>query len=244
MGFILFILLIVSLWWLIDVFPFREPLSRDQEIELAIKRQKEALISRRRFSTIQKVADLDVKKKMRSKGEFKNYRTNYYELPSEIAALLKYKKHEWVVIAFVSNNESTYLWWNKGDNNVSVLPYLNPTQVLRVANIQKSEAIAIFHNHPNPDPSRYRMNIASKADIQSAKLYSSVLNSNGINLLEFICERGTPYMYYASLKLNEMPKEKFLPDIKEKNGTGIFANRALRKELIKRTPLTTLVEFY
>ena len=71
MAFFVFILLIIGLWWLIDVFPFREPLSIDQEIELAIKRQKEALISRRRFSTIQKVADLDVKKKMRSKDEFK-----------------------------------------------------------------------------------------------------------------------------------------------------------------------------
>tara|TARA_B100000965_G_scaffold383376_1_gene382549 strand:- start:311 stop:499 length:189 start_codon:yes stop_codon:yes gene_type:complete len=40
MGFILFILLIISLWWLIDVFPFREPLSRNQEIELTTKRQK------------------------------------------------------------------------------------------------------------------------------------------------------------------------------------------------------------
>ena len=57
---------------------------------------------------------------MRSGGEFVDCDFHYREMPSRVASLLKFKKHEWIVVAFISSLLVRRLWWNKGPGRTQV----------------------------------------------------------------------------------------------------------------------------
>ncbi|MCX6865462.1 MAG: hypothetical protein NTV46_04445, partial [Verrucomicrobia bacterium] len=127
------------------------------------------------------------------------------------------------------------LWWNKGPDGTKVWLFLRDHSLKGAICSFKPDSIAILHNHPNPDPSRYRMNIPSEADLRSAGFYDGEFSRHGINLLEFICERGVPHLYYASFDNSVVPIGPISDEIQRINGTSIFKNYSLRKELKQST---------
>jgi hypothetical protein len=88
-----------------------------------------------------------------------------------------------------------------------------------------------LYNHPNPDPSKYRVNQPSSQDLRSAEYFSNLLSQQGIALMDFVCERGVPYLYYVFLSSRPAPIEGLIKDISEINDSGLFANVGLRREL-------------
>ena len=178
-------------------------------------------------------ADPVEKKAMKSQGEFVVCDLPFRHAPSRIAGLLKYKKHEWIVIAFINSFHVRCLWWNKGPDGSQVWSFLQHHSLKIAIKSFEANAIAIFHNHPNPDPSRYRMNTPSEADLLSADFYHKEFSDEGVSLLEFICERGVPYLFYASFTDSVVPVVPIVEEILSVNGTGIFKNYSLRKELKK-----------
>jgi hypothetical protein len=57
----------------------------------------------------------------------------------------------------------------------------------------------------------------------------------GGSLLEFICERGVPHLYYAAFADDVVPIEPILTEVMSVNDKGVFSNYWLRKELAKTT---------
>ena len=131
---------------------------------------------------------------MRSGGEFVDCDFHYREAPARVASLLKFKKHEWIVVAFISSLLVRRLWWNKGPDRTQVRSFLEDDLLKDVIRALGSDAIAVLHNHPNPDPSRYRTNIPSETDLRSADVWRGNLSHEDVSLLEFVCERGVPYL--------------------------------------------------
>lgn len=232
---IIVIIALAVLWYAIDVFSNRHPLTPDEQFQLAQKRRRNRALCEYGFSTSQRAAVPAEKKAMKSAGEFVKCDLDYNQAPSRIAGLLKYKKHEWIVFAFISANRVTHLWWNKGPDATRVWPFLRDHAFERTIQSLRPDAIAILHNHPNPDPSRYRMNLPSTADLTSAEYFDQVLVTHGVSLIEFICERGVPHIYYAAFADGVVPIAPILTEIESINGTGIFKNYSLRKELKSRT---------
>ena len=72
------------------------------------------------------------------------------------------------------------------------------------------------------------MNLPSKAALRSADFYDEKFSQEGISLLEFICERGVPYLYYASFTDSVVPVTPIVDEILKVNGTGIFKNYSLQ----------------
>jgi hypothetical protein len=230
------IVAVLLLCYGIDVFCNRHPLSPDELRHLAHKRQRNRALFEYRFGINQRPAEPTEKKAMNSAGEFLACDLDYNQAPSRIAGLLKYKKHEWIVFAFIVSKRVTRLWWNKGPDGTRVWPFLHDHAFETTIRSLNPNAIAILHNHPNPDPSRYRMNMPSNADLTSAEYLHHRLTPKGVSVLEFICERGVPHLYYAAFADNTIPVEPILTEIHSVNGTGIFKNYSLRKELRNRTP--------
>jgi hypothetical protein len=226
---------LVVLIWAIDVYRHRHPLSSEEILAVSRKRQRNRALSMFDFATIEQPADAAEKKAMRGQGEFVGCNLPYRDAPARIAGLLKYKKHEWIVIAFIKSLHVWQLWWNKGPDGTMVWPFLGDRPLKAAIESLKPDSIAILHNHPNPDPSYYQMNIPSEADLRSAGLRDGAFSERGISLLEFICERGVPHLYYASFAESVVPICPITLEVQKANGTGILENYRLRKELKRRT---------
>ena len=226
---------LILLIWGIDVYCHRHPLTPEESLRLAKKRRRDKALFEYRFSTLQRLADPAEKKAMNSQGEFVACDLDYHDAPARIAGLLKYKKHEWIVIAFISSKRVFRLWWNKGPDGTQVWSFLRDRAFQSVLEALQPDTIAILHNHPNPDPLRYRMNLPSEADLRSAGFYDELLHKLSVTLLEFICERGAPHLYYARFADSVIPVDQILRGIQEVNGTGVFKNYYLRKELKRST---------
>ena len=100
-------------------------------------------------------------------------------------------------------------------------------QVRRIA----YDTVLILHNHPNPFPSGYSINKPSPKDLESAISFHRKFNEMRLNLLEFICERGIPRLYYAGFVTSPISLWLLIAKIQKKNDSSIFVNRVLHKEL-------------
>lgn len=221
--------------WTVDVYRHRHPLNNLEIVALSRKRQRNRALAKFDFSTMPRPAGADEKKAMKAEGHFVGCDLSYRDVPAHIAGLLKYKKHEWIVIAFINSYHVRHLWWNKGPDGTKVWSFLQDHSLKAAIQSFTPDAIAILHNHPNPDPSRYRMNIPSEQDFRHALFYDGEFSKHGISLLEFICERGAPHLYYASFAGSVGLTDPIIDEIEQINGTGILNNYSLRKELRRIT---------
>ena len=81
----------------------------------------------------------------------KLYRINepLFVFPSIAAALLKYKKHEWIVIAFEKEKKISSAWLNKGFDRSGVSPYLS-VQDIADAEIKTADCVVFITINPTP----------------------------------------------------------------------------------------------
>lgn len=226
---------VVALIWSVDVYRHRHPLDEQEILVLSKKRQRNQTLRKFDFSTSPRPADAAEKKAMKSQGEFVHCDLGYRDSPARIAGLLKYKKHEWIVIAFINSFHVRRLWWNKGPDGTNVRSFLGDHALNTAIRSLKPDSVTILHNHPNPAPARYRVNTPSEADLRSAAFYASEFSKHGISLLEFICERGVPHLFYACFADSVVPIDPITEAIQRVNGTGIFKNYSLRRELRRTT---------
>ena len=229
------IAVIILLIWAVDVYRHRHPLTAEELFALSRKRQRNRAFSVFEFSITPQPASPVEKKAMKSQGEFVPCDLAYHGTPARIAGLLKYKKHEWIVIVFINSHRAHQLWWNKGPDGTTVWSFLRDHPLKSAIEAFKPDAIAMLHNHPNPNPSKYRVNLPSSADLRSASLYDAEFSKHGISLLEFICDRGVPHLYYAGFADSVVPIKPIIEEIGRINGTNLFKNYSLQKELKRKT---------
>lgn len=221
--------IIVSAIFYFIVFHLR-PLNEKEIFQLAKKRRKRKIRSYFRFNNVEFIANPDFKRRMKPNGSFYNLDERLYDFPAVAASLLKYKKHEWIIISFENNQIVDYVWLNKGFDRESVSSYLTTYDVINVAKRYNYSSVLIFHNHPNPNPKYLTMHNASKTDIKSAKEWGEVLIRNGINLLEFVCERGKHFRYFYSISDKFLPPKDFAVRIKAVNDKSKIRNLFLHIE--------------
>lgn len=229
--------LVFPLLWVFKVFRNRHPLTASEVQELARKRQKTRFLSQFSFSKDYLPADADEKRAMKSDGEFVACDVPYFEAPARIAGLLKYKKHEWIVVAFIHDHRVRKLWWNKGPDGTKVRLLLREHALREAISSHRPDSIAILHNHPSSTLGIFnQINSApSEADLRSADFYDRAFSPHGIALLEFICDRGRPHLYYASFDDRLFPVRPIISEIQDSNGKGIMANYRLRMEFKLKT---------
>ena len=226
--------------WCFHFYNNSRPLEPKEIHQLAKARQWDRFLSRYGFTQWEQEVSTSEKKAMRSTGEFVRCDLDYRTAPAWVAAMLKYKKHEWIVIGFICSFRVKMLWWNKGPDNTKVWSYLSDDDLDAIIEELKPDAIAFFHNHPNPNPGVYSTNQPSQQDLRSAAHFKNqIVSKNRVGFLDFICERGVPHLYYAAFPDREVPIKPITQQIQVINGTGIFVNYRLRKEL-RRSSISSL----
>ncbi|MBU4445787.1 hypothetical protein KJ656_12000 [bacterium] len=224
-GIFLFILLIFIVIYL-------HPLTKDEVKSLGDKKRNRQIRLYFLFNIREFVVNKEFKKQMNPNGEFYRIDESLLGFPAIAAVLLKYKKHEWIIIAFEKDKKVDLIWLNKGFDRSGVSPYLSVEDIVKKAMQENQLSVLIFHNHPNINPNYCDCSGPSDQDTKSANEFTQVLNQNGINLLEFICERGRHYEYFFSPADTFLPLRDFVEAIEEVNGQSKFKNLSLHFERI------------
>ncbi|MDD4050711.1 MAG: hypothetical protein PHR28_02275 [candidate division Zixibacteria bacterium] len=235
LWFIGIVLALITTWYSIDIFRNRHPLNPEEIMHLAEKRRRIKALSQFAYRVSETPADPEEKKAMIASGEFKTCDMDYFTTPSRLAGLLKYKKHEWIVVAFVTGQTVHAHWWNKGRDGKSVSLRMLADTYETVFKSYATDTVLILHNHPNSDPSRFRTDLPSETDLQTANCRHQDLIPRGKSLLEFVCERGIPHLYYAAFHADVLPIRPMISEIEGVNGLGVFGNYKLRREMRKKT---------
>ncbi len=230
--YIVVIILVFIVPPLVFIIIHLDPLTEEEVKSLGNKRRDHQIRIYFSFDNREFKASSEFKKNMQADGSFYQIQENIFEFPSLAAALLKYKKHEWIIVAFERDKKVNLIWVNKGFNRTSVSLHLPIGQVAKIATEKMQNSIFIFHNHPNINPNYYDCRKPSEKDINSAKEFSSVLNNRGFNLLEFICERGRHYEYFLSPSDKFLPFQEFVLAINNVNGQTKARNLLLHLERI------------
>jgi hypothetical protein len=215
---------------LLFILTHLRPLTFEEIRTLGKKRRKKKMKEYFNFKNNECSVDMNFKKRMKPTGKF--YPTNelLYEFPSVAAGLLKYKKHEWSIIAFEKERKVFLIWVNKGTNKSSVSTLISTDRIADIANRENTTSVLTFHNHPNSNPNYVSCTNPSQQDIKSAEYAATIYNKNNLNLLSFVCERGRHYRYYFSPSDSFLPLSTFIEAINEVNGKSRSQNLSLHFE--------------
>jgi hypothetical protein len=211
----------------------KHPLTEAEVMQLANKRRNKDISLYYFFNTAIIEVNKSFKSNLTATGKFYRVNETLYNFPSIAASLLKYKKHEWILVAFEKDKTVELIWLNKGFDKVSASLYLSFEEIAEHARNGKCSTILFFHNHPNSNPRVYNCTQPSETDMKSAKELSNILLKNGVNLKEFICERGSYYEYFSSYADNFMPLDNYIRIIKETNNQSEQGNLQLQRELYR-----------
>lgn len=215
---------------LIYIFTHLQSLTESEIGKLAQKRRNDRIRNYFFFDNREYNADKKFKKNMRSDGRFYKIEERLFEFPAVAAGLLKYKKHEWIIIAFEKEKRVELIWLNKGKDNKSVSWFLSASEIVETAKQHSFSSVLVFHNHPNPSPRHYSCTQPSELDIETANQQGVTLNANDINLLEFVCEKGRHYEYFRSPSAEFFPISQFIKEIRNVNGVSRLKNLSLHLE--------------
>ncbi len=206
------------------------PLRPHEVVALAQKRRSASIRSYFSFTNYPVGVNVDFKKRMESTGRFYRVDEKVSSFPAIGAGLLKYKKHEWIILGFEKNRMVVMFWTNKGPDNTKVFSLLDFNTAVETAGRIGASTVLVLHNHPNPNPSRYAMHSPSNKDKESAQGLAHILNSRGINLVEFVCERGRPNEFYTAPADSFYPLPTFQAQIQSENGQRRLTNLKLHWE--------------
>lgn len=196
----LLILLVIAIGYglfeLIFYFTHRKPLKESEIPKLMRKRRRQFIRKHFVFKKVAVYPDPAFKSGMKPNGQMYSADISLMSFPSYTANLLKGKKHEWVVIAFVLDDTVKCFYANKGSNNQSVSFNLNTSELINICKANGYQSIIRLHNHPNSDPYHTTTLLASQQDKNSANYLSDITVAYGINWFDFVCERGN-YIQFA-----------------------------------------------
>jgi hypothetical protein len=171
------------------------------------------------------------KSTMRATGQLCGADEKLQEFPAIASALLKYKKHEWVIIAFEKDKQIRYLWINKGFDNQSASVSIGLEAMAGFPANGRFSSVLMFHNHPNSNPRFYSCSKASPADLQATEAFSRLLETKGINHIAFVCERGDFFKYFENYSRAFFPLKSYVRIISNIDRTVPGNNYRLHKEL-------------
>ena len=220
--------LLVPILWFIGVH--LRALTGADVCQLAQKRRKQAISSYFKFSRTLLKMTVEGKNRYSIDGSLVPCTEPLSTFPATIAALLKSKKHEWIIFGFEKDKKIVCFWINKGESKLKVAPKLTHEAIAGIAATLNCSSVVRLHNHPNSDPHNTNCLIPSKQDVISAEHLSKLLDKNGINLLDCICERGRFLHYYSFFSCQFMPERAFAADINAFNGKSKWGNLKLHWE--------------
>lgn len=221
------VLLFAALLCLLFILLHVRPLTPTEVNALARKWRSYDLGEYFSFAHATRAVDGDFKRSMASSGRLYAVHEALPAFPSIAASLLKYKKHEWIIIGFERGHSVVLMWMNKGSDRSAVEFLVSIEQIAAIALTNNCSSVLMLHNHPNPDPSRFSASRPSEIDLSGSAERGEYLSRQGLNLFEYVCERGWPHEYRRVISDAFLPLSGFESLIVRFNGPDRLANLRL-----------------
>jgi len=225
---IISIIVFFVLWGIAEIVFYvkhKHPLSEVEIEKLSKKRRRKHIATAYNFKHYDITVNKQFKSSMSTAGKLYTIDEDLHTFPSTAAALLKSKKHEWILLALAADNKVIYLWMNKGFDNKSVSYFCSLDTIITKMKRVEACTILCFHNHPNGVLG------ASSQDMKSAREIAVKTNAMGINLIEFVCATGRWHQYFKSISPTFLPKSAQLHNIRQENGLSEKSNYKLHREI-------------
>jgi len=207
-----------------------KPLNKEEIALLSKARKKQAEKSRLNFSTEHFEINPDYRQFLSSGGRWDEISVPYNKALAMAAELIRYKRHEWLILILASNTKCRFIWANKGNNNMSC--YLSGTfdDIIEKAIQNGCGTIIDFHNHPCTVDFQGALS-PSDTDMNTAAKWAEKARAAGLNYICAVGVRGQFSVYYSSFDESIYPKSCTVEYIESQNGLSKSGNRALRREL-------------
>lgn len=166
-------------------------------------------------------------------GRWDQVDVELHKLPSLIAQLLKYKRHEWFIWCLADDNKAKLIWANKGDDNESCYSKITIQYVIRMAISEHCNTIICMHNHPHTKERYWNLLSPSKTDTDTFEYAKNYFNAAGINIIDALCSQGSFVVYAYSFSPKYYPKGSDIQTIIMANDISKKQNYKLHKELRK-----------
>lgn len=222
------IALIVVVLYLLYFWINSDSLSDEEIVELASCRRFWDAHNYFAFSKTEVEINKHFKSTLNRDGRLYTCIESLGEFPAIASALLKGKKHEWVVFAYCKNKTVGSFYANKGHDNRSVEPNMSIRQIIEIAQAQGAEIVLQFHNHPNAVLS------SSDQDRTSADYFGKVFTDIGVTFISFVCGAGQFRQYGWWLADSFYQLDNYLKLIEQNNASSRSTNFGLRKELRRK----------
>lgn len=227
------VLLFLSVWFFIECVFFvkhQEPLDENELLQLSKKRTREYIHKHYQFKKVVVTVNKRFKASLNPNGKWYETEIELSLFPSYVAALLKGKKHEWVVLAIEKDGVVLGFYANKGRDKRSVSFNCSLSEIMEKCKRQGCSTIMRFHNHPNGNPNYETHLLASKQDKLSAKSCAErVIHS--YNWLDFVCERGDFIKFFEQYSPAFFPESARIEQIRAENNISKWGNYILHREL-------------
>jgi hypothetical protein len=230
--------MVVGLWSALHL----RTLTADEVQELAAIRRSRAVRGYYAFKRARRPLDLDFKRRMSAPGRFYTVSEPLDIFPATAAGHLKYKKHEWVLVAFEQSREVSLIWLNKGEKHTVSSNY-GFADLAQLAAERGDTSVLVFHNRPgsarsdSPPHSRrsnYRNFLPSTGDIALSQEWGRLVNEAGVTLVAFVCHRGIPSPYKLLCPDSFLPPQRFADAVCAANGRSRWWNLRLHCERMFR----------
>lgn len=214
---VLIIAVIATVIIIFLVFLSLKPIEESQLNKLALKIREHKVKNHfpKNFKTSGKSSRF--KKHMNPKGGFFETNIDRKSIAVEATKMLKYKKHEWIIIAYEKNQKIKLIWTNKG-NEKSVYPLLRNNQQLQLVQKRDFDTVYIFHNHPPHSlfkGDKIRL-LASQQDYKSAKYTAKFYKEQNVTIAEYVCANKGYTPYFISPKKDLFPFKSIYQELEEK----------------------------
>lgn len=224
-----------SAWWicillLFAVYWLGRPLQLGQVETLAARRRLRNLDLHYRWDREELAVRREFKASMSKNGAFHSIEEPMLRAPVLGAALLKGKKHEWIVFLFLARDQAKLLYFNKGPDKESVWPFVNSRTLLEWVRRLHAHTVLRLHNHPHGTC------WPRQQDLRSGQEYVDFFLKAGIAFFDFVCVAGRFREYLAAVPEGRFPQSQFLHEIERANGSGWWKNCRLRLELMSAPP--------
>jgi DNA repair protein RadC len=227
---IIFVTILVSFicLYLINYWLNSEKLTDEEINELALSQRFWDIYKYFDFNESQVEINKEFKSTLNKDGQFYNCNESLKNFPAIASALLKSKKHEWIIIAFSSNKIIKSFYTNKGVDNESVVPNLGAEIIKKIAMDNDADLILDFHNHPNS------VLLASQQDIAVANYLGKIFTNNGLNFIAFVTGKGNFHLYGLWVTDTFYDFNNYLSHCRNENGKSRSINYKMRKELKRK----------
>lgn len=137
------------------------------------------------------------------------------KFPGAAASLLKFKRHEWLMVGLVKGTTVESVWIDKGADKHGVGCSIGIAGLAKKAAELGCDTLISIHNHPNPNSRKYTTLTPSKQDYVCAQEWIGVLKAYDIGLVELICDSGVVREYFREAPIPDETYKELMGKAKQ-----------------------------